>query len=103
MLEIDAAANREVVGPGELLACSRRPRRSGDLYRRGAPLNGPFEAEVRLRHRGDDVPAVVEPLGDRVRVELRKRRSAGSAPGQSAVLDRGDELIGGGRIVDVLR
>jgi len=101
-LEIDAAANRVVVGPGELLA------RAGVLADRVTwiagepPSDGPFEAEVRLRYRGDDVPAVVEPLGDRVRVELRTPQR-GIAPGQSAVLYRGDELIGGGRIVDVLR
>jgi tRNA-specific 2-thiouridylase len=102
VLEIDAAANRVVVGPGELLA------RAGVLADRVTwiagepPSNGPFEAEVRLRYRGEDVPAVVEPLGDRVRVELRTPQR-GIAPGQSAVLYRGDELLGGGRIVDVLR
>jgi tRNA-uridine 2-sulfurtransferase len=102
VLEIDAAANRVVVGPGELLA------RAGVLADRvtwiagDPPSDGPFEAEVRLRYRGDDVPAVVEPLGDRVRVELRTPQR-GIAPGQSAVLYRGDELLGGGRVVDVLR
>ena len=102
VLEIDAAANRVVVGPGELLA------RAGVLADRVTwiagepPSDGPFEAEVRLRYRGDDVPAVVEPLGDRVRMELRTPQR-GIAPGQSAVLYRGDELLGGGRIVDVLR
>ena len=102
VLEIDAAANRVVVGPGELLA---RPGLLADrvTWIAGAPpSDGPFEAEVRLRYRGDDVPAVVEPLGDRVRVELRTPQR-GIAPGQSAALYRGDELLGGGRIVDVLR
>jgi tRNA-specific 2-thiouridylase len=102
VLEIEAAANRVVVGPGELLA---RPGLLADrvTWIAGAPpSDGPFEAEVRLRYRGDDVPAVVEPLGDRVRVELRTPQR-GIAPGQSAVLYRGDELLGGGRIVDVLR
>jgi len=102
VLEIDAAANRVVVGPGELLA---RPGFLADRVTwiaQEPPSDGPFEAEVRLRYRGDDVPAVVEPLGDRVRVELRTPQR-GIAPGQSAVLYRGDELLGGGRIVDVLR
>ena len=102
VLEIDAAANRVVVGPGELLA------RAGVLADRVTwiagepPSDGPFEAEVRLRYRGDDVPAVVAPLGDRVRVEFRTPQR-GIAPGQSAVVYRDDELLGGGRIVDVLR
>jgi tRNA-specific 2-thiouridylase len=102
VLEIDAAANRVVVGPGELLA---RPGFLADRVTWIAgepPSDGPFEAQVRLRYRGDDAPAVVEPLGDRVRVELRTPQR-GIAPGQSAVVYRGDELLGGGRIVDVLR
>jgi tRNA-uridine 2-sulfurtransferase len=102
VLEIEAAANRVVVGPGELLA---RPGFLADRVTWIAgepPSDGPFEADVRLRYRGDDVPAVVEPLGDRVRVELRTPQR-GIAPGQSAVVYRGDELLGGGRIVDVLR
>ena len=102
VLEIDPAANRVVVGPGELLARARVLADRVTWIAGEPPSDGPFEAEVRLRYRGDDVPAVVEPLGDRVRVELRTPQR-GIAPGQSAVLYRGDELIGGGRIVDVLR
>jgi tRNA-specific 2-thiouridylase len=66
------------------------------------PSAVPFEAEVRIRYRGDDVPAVVEPLGDAVRIEFRTPQR-GVAPGQSAVVYRGEELLGGGRIVDALR
>jgi tRNA-specific 2-thiouridylase len=102
VLEIDARANRVLVGPGELLA------RSGAIADRvswvaGEPPSGvPFEAEVRIRYRGDDVPAVVEPLGDAVRIEFRTPQR-GVAPGQSAVVYRGEELLGGGRIVDAVR
>ncbi len=102
VLEIDARANRVVVGPGELLA------RSGAIADRVSwvagepPSRVPFEAEVRIRYRGDDVPAVVEPLGDTVRIEFRAPQR-GVAPGQSAVVYRDEELLGGGRIVDALR
>jgi len=102
VLEIDAPANRVVVGPGELLA------RAGAIADRvswvaGEPPSAmPFEAEVRIRYRGDDVPAVVAPLGDAVRIEFRTPQR-GVAPGQSAVVSRGEELLGGGRIVDALR
>jgi tRNA-specific 2-thiouridylase len=102
VLEIDARANRVLVGPGELLA------RAGAIADRvswvaGEPPSAvPFEAEVRIRYRGDDVPAVVEPLGDAVRIEFRTPQR-GVAPGQSAVVYRGEELLGGGRIVDALR
>jgi tRNA-specific 2-thiouridylase len=103
VLEVDTPANRIVVGPAELLA------RRGVLADRvswvaGAPpSDGPFEAEARIRYRGEDVPAVVEPLGeDRLRVELRTPER-GVAPGQSVVMYRGDELLGGARILETFR
>jgi tRNA-uridine 2-sulfurtransferase len=102
VLEVDTATNRVVVGPGELLArrglvSDRISWVAGD-----SPSEGPFEAEVRIRYRGEDVPAVIEPLGDRFRAEFRTPQRA-VAPGQSAVIYRGDELLGGGRIVESLR
>ncbi len=102
VLEVDPASNRVVVGPGELLA------RRGLVADRvtwvaGEPAaDGPFEAEVRLRYRGEAVPAVVEPEGGRMRVEFRAPQRA-VAPGQSVVVYRGDEVLGGGRIVEALR
>ena len=102
VLEVDAVANRVIVGPGELLA------RSGAIADRvswvagGPPSDGPFEAEVKIRYRGEDVRAVVEPTGDRIRIEFRTPQR-GVAPGQGAVVYRGPELLGGGRIVDALR
>jgi tRNA-uridine 2-sulfurtransferase len=103
VVDVDARANRVVVGPQELLA------RSGVIADRvswvagEAPADGPFEAEVRIRYRGEDALAVVEALGpDRLRAAFRAPQRA-VAPGQSAVVYRGDELLGGGRIVEVLR
>jgi tRNA-uridine 2-sulfurtransferase len=102
VLEIDARANRVIVGPGELLA------RSGAIADRVSwvagepPSQVPFEAEVRIRYRGEDVPSVVESLGDAMRIEFRTPQR-GVSPGQSAVVYRGEELLGGGRIVDALR
>jgi tRNA-specific 2-thiouridylase len=103
VVEVDAAANRVVVGPQELLT------RMGLVADRvlwvvgRAPDDGPFEASVRIRYRGDDVAAVIEPLaGDRIRVGFRSPQRA-VAPGQSVVMYLGDELLGGGRIVEALR
>ena len=97
VLEIDAAGDRVVVGPGELLArrglVADRARWVAD-----APPVGPFEAEVQLRYRGDAVPAVVEVVGEEVRVTFRAAQR-GVAPGQSVVVYRGEELLGGARIV----
>jgi tRNA-uridine 2-sulfurtransferase len=104
VVDLDREANRVLVGPGELLA------RRGLLADRvhwvagGPPDDGPFEADVRIRYRGEDVPAVVEPLeaGSLVRVEFRTPQRA-VAPGQSVVFYSGDEVLGGGRIIEALR
>ena len=98
VVDVDHAANRVVVGPAELLS-----RRSLDADRAtwvggGPPATGPFEAEVQIRYRGEPVPAVVEADGDRLRVEFRSPVRA-VAPGQSIVVYRGDELLGGARIL----
>ena len=102
VLEVDAAANRIVVGPGELLARRGLVADRVTWVAGGPPSEGPFESEVRIRYRGDDVPAVIEPLGERLRVEFRTPQR-GVAPGQSVVIYRHDELLGGGRIVESLR
>ena len=103
VLEVDRAANRVVVGAGELLL------RRGLLADRvtwvaGRPPveDGPFEAEVRIRYRGEDVPSVLETRTDGLRVVFRTPQR-GVAPGQSVVVSRGDEVLGGGRIVGSLR
>jgi tRNA-specific 2-thiouridylase len=54
---------------------------------------------VRIRYRGEDADAVVSPRGSAdFDVEFRSPQRA-VAPGQSAVVYRGDEVLGGGRIV----
>lgn len=96
VVDIDPAANRVVVGPSELLA------RRGLVADRvnwitGRP-KGPFEADVRIRYNGSDVPAVVDPEGPTsARVEFRTPQRA-VAPGQSVVFYSSDEVIGGGTI-----
>jgi tRNA-specific 2-thiouridylase len=99
VLETDVATNRVVVGPRELLS-----RRALDADRVSwiagrPPADGPFEASVRVRSHGEDVPVVITPRGDdTVEVAFRSPQRA-LAPGQSAVIYRGDEVLGGGRIV----
>ncbi len=102
VVDVDARANRVTVGPGELLA------RRGLLADRVSwvagrpPAAGPFEAKVRLRYRGEDVPAVVEENLHELRVEF-KTPQRGVAPGQSVVVYDGEELLGGARIVRSVR
>ncbi len=99
VVDIDARANRVVVGPLELLArrglfADRVTWVAGE-----PPVEGPFEADLKIRYRGEDVAAVIEPLDDgRARIEFRAPQRA-VAPGQSVVAYWGDELLGGGRIV----
>jgi tRNA-uridine 2-sulfurtransferase len=103
VVDVDPGANRVVVGPGELLA---RPGLRADRVRwvsGGPPAGRPFEAHVRIRYRGEDVPAAVEATGpDGAVVEFRSPQR-GVAPGQSVVFYAGDEVLGGGRIAEALR
>jgi tRNA-uridine 2-sulfurtransferase len=98
VLELDRAANRVVVGPAELLS-KRTLLADRASWVAGEPPAGPIEAAVRIRYRGEDVDAVITPLpGARFDVECKTPQRA-VAPGQSAVVFRGDEVLGGGRIV----
>ncbi|MGZ4132367.1 MAG: tRNA 2-thiouridine(34) synthase MnmA [Actinomycetota bacterium] len=98
VLKVDATANRVVIGPQELLAKRGLEADRVSWVAGEPPSDGPFEAEVRIRYRGEDVPAVVTPAPGRLRVDFGDPQRA-VAPGQSVVVYRGDELLGGGRIV----
>ncbi|MEA2555224.1 MAG: tRNA-uridine 2-sulfurtransferase [Actinomycetota bacterium] len=103
VVEIDRPTNRVVVGPEELLA-SRGLEADRAGWVAGDAPRGPFEADVRIRYKGEDAPAVIEvtEAGRRFSVTFRSPQRA-VAPGQSAVIYRGDELLGGGRIVRSVR
>jgi tRNA-specific 2-thiouridylase len=102
VVDVDRAANRVVVGPRELLSRRGLVADRASWVAGAPPSDGPFEAEVRIRYRGDAAPAVVDPRSGGFRVEFREPQRA-VAPGQSAVIYRGDEVLGGGRIVEALR
>jgi tRNA-specific 2-thiouridylase len=102
VLEVDASANRVVVGPEELLARRGLVADRVSWVAGEPPAEGPFEAAVRIRYKGADVPAVITPeAGGRFRAEFRSPQPA-VAPGQSAVVYRGEELLGGGRIAHAI-
>lgn len=93
---ISPERNTLVVGErGELEAeglVATRPR-----FVHGPPRDGD-EVEAVIRYRGEPVAATYEPHGDGFRLSFTRPVRA-VAPGQSVVLYRGDEVIGGGTIV----
>ena len=58
---------------------------------------------MRFRYRGADVPSIVEVAQGTTAVVRFRAGQNGVAPGQSVVVYRGDELLGGGRIVRSFR
>ncbi|MDH5312977.1 MAG: tRNA 2-thiouridine(34) synthase MnmA [Actinomycetota bacterium] len=103
VVEVDAPRNRVVVGPEELLSRRGLVADRASWVAGDPPSAGPFEADVRVRYRGDDVPAVIEPSGPASFTVTFRSPERAVAPGQSAVIYRGPELLGGGRIVSTFR
>ncbi len=93
---LDAARNRVIVGGAEELlaqgACLERVH-----WIAGEAPRAPLRARVRIRHRDPGAPAWIEPAGDAARVRFDTPVRA-VAPGQAAVFEVGDEVLGGGWI-----
>ena len=102
VVDLDAEANRVVVGPRELLSRRGLVADRARWVAGSPPAAAPFEAEVRIRYRGEDIPAVITPDGDRIGVAFARPQHA-VAPGQSVVIYRGPELLGGARILEAVR
>jgi len=62
-------------------------------------LTGPVRAAVKTRYRQEEVPAVLSPDGNRIRVELASVCRA-VTPGQAAVFYDGQVVLGGGTIAE---
>jgi tRNA-specific 2-thiouridylase len=103
VLDLDAAAAVVTVGPREALL-RQRLEVGGLTFVAGSAPADEFDADVRIRYGADPAPARVwiaggaTDGGQRAIVETEASVSA-PAPGQAAVLYRGEEVLGGGRIV----
>lgn len=102
VLELQAAENRVVVGPRELLSRRGLAADRVSWVAGEPPTGGTFEAAVRIRYRGEDAAAVITPEGGSMRIEFKAPQRA-VAPGQSVAVYRGEELLGGGRIIESFR
>jgi tRNA-specific 2-thiouridylase len=97
VIELIPQSNTVVVGPRESLRRSSLEASSFRWIAGGAPAAG-TRCEAQLRAHGDPHPARIdECLGDAVRVRFETPVDQ-AAPGQSVVLYRGDEVLGGGLI-----
>jgi tRNA-specific 2-thiouridylase len=101
---IDPRSNTIVLGRREDLETTTIELSNVSFVDGGAPAfdgDGGFRADVRIRHRGEPVPATVRlsggPRSRRWTVETDTPVWA-AAPGQAAVLYDGDRCLGGGRI-----
>jgi tRNA-specific 2-thiouridylase len=97
VVRIEAGTGRVVVGSSE--EASRQDFSIADArWVAGAPPAGPLEVRVKVRHRHDGEEGVVTARAGGADVRLA-RPVRGVAPGQAAVFYRGEEVVGGGRIL----
>jgi tRNA-specific 2-thiouridylase len=97
VVDIDAERARITVGPRQAL--QRHRLEVGQLtFVAGAAPAARFNAEVRVRYGAVPAPVTVAVAGDTAVLDTEEALTA-VAPGQAAVLYRGDEVLGGGRIL----
>jgi tRNA-uridine 2-sulfurtransferase len=97
VLATDAASNTVTVGPRRDLMARTIRLRNAVLHREGEAIDA-----VRLRYRSQPVPAAVAATDTGRHAELQVELGeefAGVSPGQTAVLLRGEAIVGHGTIV----
>jgi tRNA-uridine 2-sulfurtransferase len=95
--EVQPSTNTVVLGPEDGLLSSSCLLKDLNVFD-GSVLTTKTESTVKVRYATPGTPATVEPIGeDLLRVHFHTPQRAIS-PGQSAVLYRGDQVLGGGII-----
>ena len=100
VLKLDPARNAVIVGGAQQLESDTFTVQQVN-YLGGEVPAGAFEANVRVRYKAPEVPAVVTPLGPTTAQITLSRPQRAITPGQAAVFYGGvtkDEVLGGGII-----
>jgi tRNA-specific 2-thiouridylase len=98
VVRVEPETNRVVVGDAEDLLSAEFTAAGVNWVAFDEPQE-PVRADVRVRYRHQESPAIITPLGHgRVRVRFDEPQRA-VTPGQATVFYRGDEVVGGGWIV----
>ncbi|HEX5707476.1 MAG TPA: tRNA 2-thiouridine(34) synthase MnmA [Pyrinomonadaceae bacterium] len=98
VVRVEPEQNRVVVGHDEELLCAEFEAAGTNWIALDEP-RAPVRADVRVRYRHTEAPALITPVGERrVRVRFDEPQRA-VTPGQATVFYRGEEVVGGGWIV----
>jgi tRNA-specific 2-thiouridylase len=96
VLEKDITRNALIVGAADRLGRSELTARGMNWIAGTAPGQA-FRAAVKIRYKSAEAPALVTPIGERVRITF-DQPVRGITPGQAAVIYDGDTCLGGGLI-----
>jgi tRNA-specific 2-thiouridylase len=97
VVRVEPESNRVVVGHEDELLCTEFEAAGVNWIAFDEPSE-PVRADVRVRYRHTEAPALITPLGPaRVRVTFDEPQRA-VTPGQATVFYRGEEVVGGGWI-----
>ncbi len=105
VVELDPHTSTVVIGSARQLQARAIEVEQVSWVDGAPPRDDGSESLVQIRAHGDPVGATVAvagPRGDRMMVSFAKPER-GAAPGQAAVIYRGDEVLGGGAIARLVR
>ncbi len=98
VIDIDPESNSITVAAGERVLRQSRLFLRDVNYVSIEPVEGEIAVEAVTRYRKRAVPAMLRPLaGERARLDFDEPQEM-TAPGQSVVLYRGDEVLCGGKV-----